>query len=108
MLFGSLFLTCVAVASFMALIRWYAGQVDIAEIQKKATESIRKEATQELLKELQKQPPQSGLSKAPLRTLFLCTLPGLRTRVFPLTTPGATGIHFRFSRTHTLQGVESL
>lgn len=54
MLFGSLFLTCVAVASFMALMRWYAGQVDIVEIQKKATESIRKEATQELLKELQK------------------------------------------------------
>ncbi|GEM_PF-6026073 len=54
MLFGNLFLTCVAVASFMALMRWYAGQVDTAEIQKKATESIQKEATQELLKELQK------------------------------------------------------
>jgi len=54
LLFGSLFVTCVAVASFMALMRWYASQVDIAEIQKQATESIRKEATKDILKELQK------------------------------------------------------
>ena len=54
-LFGGMFLASIVIASFMAVMRWYAAEVDIDELKKKTQESISKQATKELLKELRQQ-----------------------------------------------------
>lgn len=51
-LFGSMFIICVAVAGIMAAMNWYAAQIDVDEIRKSTEQAITKQATQEIMQQL--------------------------------------------------------
>ena len=54
-MFGSMFIICIAVAGFMAVMNWYADQIDVDELKKSTEKAITKQATNEILKQLQEQ-----------------------------------------------------
>ena len=52
---GIITLLCIFIASFLAIMQWYAAEVDMAEIKKGVTKSMKEQVKEELLKEMQNQ-----------------------------------------------------
>ena len=47
-------LVCILVSGFLAAMQYLESEVDFTEVQKNAQESIRKQATKQILNEIQK------------------------------------------------------
>ncbi len=54
LLYGTMFIVALVISGFLALMQWYAAEVDFTEIKAKAQESMTNQVKDELLKELQK------------------------------------------------------
>jgi FixJ family two-component response regulator len=52
LMFGSMFIICIAVAGFMAVMNFYANQIDVDALKKNTEKAITKQATDEILKQL--------------------------------------------------------
>jgi CheY-like chemotaxis protein len=52
---GVITLLCIFIASFLAVMQWYAAEVDMSEIKKGVTKSMKEQVKEELLKEMQNQ-----------------------------------------------------
>jgi hypothetical protein len=53
-IYGLITLVCVVVAGFLAIMQWYATQIDFEEMKSKAQESMTDQVKEQMLKELQK------------------------------------------------------
>jgi hypothetical protein len=51
-MFGTMFVICLTVAGFMAVMNFYASQIDVDEFKKSAEEAVTKQATEQILKQL--------------------------------------------------------
>ena len=52
LMFGSMFIICIAVAGFMTVMNFYADQIDVDVLKKNTEKAITKQATDEILKQL--------------------------------------------------------
>jgi DNA-binding response OmpR family regulator len=52
---GLITLVCIFIATFLAVMQWYAAEVDVTQIKKGVTKSVQEQVKEELLKELKEQ-----------------------------------------------------
>lgn len=55
LLYGSIFLACVVVSGFLALMQWWEAQGGLEKVKAKATQSMSEQVKEEILKEIQQQ-----------------------------------------------------